>query len=473
MSSPPWIVDAVFYQIFPDRFANGNPSNDPVNVRPWGSVPTLQGFQGGDLQGIREHFDYLLDLGITAIYLNPIFQSPSTHRYDTYDYFRIDPRLGDEQEFLDLLDFAHQRNVRIILDGVFNHSGRGFFAFSDILENGEQSPYKDWFHIKKYPIDAYGHGSASDYIGWWNLKSLPKFNTFHPETRSYLMRVVRYWTERGIDGWRLDVPCEIDDASFWAEFTHTVKSINPQAYTVGEVWDVQPRWVGDYHFDGLMNYPLRAALIEFLTQKVRAMEFSSKVEHLLKVYPAENLGSFLLLVGSHDTERIKTILGGSVEKVKLAYSFIMTFPGVPSIFYGDEVGVEGGKDPDCRRAFPWDENQWNHELHQWVRQLISFRKEEISLCSGTYKIIQPGHSESVFAAVRATRDESILIAINPTSTSQQKAITLGDVGWEVSSSVAKLFGEGEYKFEGTDLIIDIPAFGCAMLKAKGIRTNYG
>jgi glycosidase len=471
MTLPVWINDAVFYQIFPDRFANGDPSNDPVNVKPWGSKPTHQGFQGGDLKGIRDHFDYLLDLGINAIYLNPIFQSPSTHRYDTVDYYRIDPRVGDEQEFLDLLEFAHKKKVRIILDGVFNHSSRGFFAFSDILENGDQSPYKDWYHIKKYPINAYGHGDAADYLGWWNNKSLPKFNTFNPDTRSYIMRVVRYWTERGIDGWRLDVPCEIDDDTFWAEFTGTVKGINPQAYTVGEIWDVQPRWVGYHHFDGLMHYPLRTALIEFLNQKIHTREFGSKVDHLLNVYPSENLAGFLLLVGSHDTERIKTMFGGSVEKVKQAFLITMTFPGVPSIYYGDEVGMEGGKDPDCRRAFPWDENLWNRELHEWLRQLIEIRKNEESLRSGTFRIIQSGHPESVFAAVRATRNECILISINPVSITQDVAISLDDLGWETTSSVEKLIGDGEYRLEGLDLRLTIPAFRSVMFKVKGFKAQ--
>ena len=301
--------------------------------------------------------------------------------------------------------------------------------FPIFLENGEQSPYKDWFHIKKYPINAYGHGDATDYLGWWNNKSLPKFNTFNPETRSYIMRVVRYWTERGIDGWRLDVPCEIDDDSFWAEFTDTVKGINPQAYTVGEIWDVQPRWVGDHHFDGLMHYPLRTALIEFLNQKIHTREFGSKVEHLLNVYPSENLAGFLLLVGSHDTERIKTMFGGSVEKVKQAFLITMTFPGVPSIYYGDEVGMEGGKDPDCRRAFPWDENLWNRELHEWVRSIDrrSARKENPSVLVLT-GLFRMDTGIRVLLQYGQLGDECIMIAINPISTTQDVAISLGELG---------------------------------------------
>jgi glycosidase len=162
MTVPYWVQDAVFYQIFPDRFANGDPSNDPPNVKAWGSPPTIWDFQGGDLRGVIQRLDYLLDLGVNAIYLNPIFQATSTHRYNTSDYFQIDPKLGTLADFRALLDAAHRNGMRVIIDGVFNHCGRGFFAFADLLENGEHSPYKDWFHVKKFPLDAYGHGDIQE-----------------------------------------------------------------------------------------------------------------------------------------------------------------------------------------------------------------------------------------------------------------------------------------------------------------------
>ena len=244
MTVPDWVQDAIFYQIFPDRFANGDAANDPFNVQPWGSPPQLRGFQGGDLEGVIQKLDYLHTLGINAIYLNPIFQAASSHRYDTYDYFKIDPKLGDLDAFKRLLTVAHGLGIRVIVDGVFNHCGRGFFAFQDILENESDSPYLKWFHVKGFPLNAYGDQPPPNYECWWQHKSLPKFNTDEPAVRKYLLDVSRYWIEQGADGWRLDVPNEINDEEFWAEFRSLVKGINPHAYTLGEIWDVNPRWIG-------------------------------------------------------------------------------------------------------------------------------------------------------------------------------------------------------------------------------------
>jgi cyclomaltodextrinase / maltogenic alpha-amylase / neopullulanase len=285
MSVPAWVKDAVFYQIFPDRFENGDDRNDPPNKAAWGKHPTPFTFFGGDLQGIIQRLDHLTELGINAIYLNPIFESPSTHRYNTTDYYRIDRKLGTMEDWRALVEAAHRRGIRLVLDGVFNHCGRGFFAFNDILENGEFSPYRDWFHIKHFPVDAYSLGDAHDYVGWWRHKSLPKLNTSNVEVRQFLLDVSRYWIEQGADGWRLDVPNEIDDDDFWAEFRQVVKTANPEAYLVGEIWDVVPRWVGENHFDGLMNYPLRNAVLELLSGHIKASAFADQVEQLLTVYP--------------------------------------------------------------------------------------------------------------------------------------------------------------------------------------------
>lgn len=437
MTTPYWVQDAIFYQIFPDRFANGDPSLNPPNVQKWGATPTAWGFQGGDLRGILQHFDYLLDLGVTALYLNPIFQASSTHRYNASDYFKIDPKLGTLDDFHALVDSAHRNDMRIILDGVFNHCGRGFFAFADVLENGDRSPYQDWFYIKKYPLDAYTPGEAQNYLGWWNHKSLPKLNTGNPAVRNYIFSVARYWIEQGADGWRLDVPNEIDDDGFWEEFRHVVKSANRDAYLLGEIWDVNPRWANETHFDGLMNYPLREALLAMLNGHENAAQFADRVEGLLKSYPRENLCAMFLPLGSHDTERIKTMMEGSLEKTKLAFLVQMAFPGAPAIYYGDEIGLEGGKDPENRRAFPWKEAAWNQELRAWVKTLIAVRKQIPALRRGDFQRLVA--EDGLYAFVRKLGEEKVLVALNASGRVHQVEVACSSLGWNDGRELHHLF----------------------------------
>ncbi len=455
MTVPYWVQDAVFYQIFPDRFANGDVSIDPVNTLAWDLLPTSKSFHGGDLRGIIQKFDYLLDLGINAIYLNPIFLSPSNHRYNATDYLQIDPKLGNLQDFHALLDVAHHHDVRIILDGVFNHCGRGFFAFSDVLENQEYSPYKDWFHILRYPVDAFSPGDSEDYLGWWKLKSLPKFNTNNPAVRSYLLKVAQYWIEQGADGWRLDVPNEIDDDSFWAEFRHTVQSVNRDAYILGEIWDGNPRWVGDRHFDGLMNYPLRDAMLGLLTEKLPVSQFADKVEKLLSLYPRENVYAMYVSLGTHDTARLITLMGGDMNKVKLAFQFLFAFPGAPAIYYGDEIGLEGGKDPDSRRPFPWDELAWNKDLRTWVQDLIHLRKRLPVLRRGSYQRILINDVRGVYAFYRGLGDEKVLVVMNTSTARRNLRIPVATLGWKDGLIVHNLMDSCEYLVSGEDLSLSI------------------
>ncbi|HSF80757.1 MAG TPA: glycoside hydrolase family 13 protein [Anaerolineales bacterium] len=431
MTVPYWVQDTIFYQIFPDRFANGDPNNDPPNVQPWGSPPTNQNFMGGDLRGIIQKIDYLLDLGITGIYLNPIFASPSNHRYNTTDYFSIDPKLGDKRDFKALLDVAHNNGVRVILDGVFNHSGRGFFAFSDILENQQESAYRDWYHIKRFPIEAYSHEDAKDYLAWWKIKSLPKFNTANPQVRRYIMQVARYWIEQGADGWRLDVPNEIDDDDFWGEFRQVVKSANPDAYLVGEIWNQEPRWVGDRHFDGLMNYPVRKALLEVLTVSAADIaKFASMLESNLTACKRENLYAMYVPLGSHDTERLLTLLEGNVDKARLAFLFLFAYPGAPAIYYGDEIGMMGGRDPECRGAFHWEQERWNTEMHSWVKLLVSVRKRLPALRRGDYRFLLADNRRRCFAFARILGDAAVLILMNMGPTRRHVRIQVNELGWE-------------------------------------------
>lgn len=423
MTIPNWVYDSVFYQIFPDRFANGDPSNDPYNKQPWGTLPDVEHFQGGDLIGIEKKLDYLLDLGVNALYLNPIFLSPSTHRYNTTDYYTIDPKLGRMSDFRSLVNSVHQKGMRIILDGVFNHCGRGFFAFNDILENEADSPYLDWFHVQRFPLQAYMPGKASNYTAWWGYKSLPKLNTDHPPVRKYLLDVARYWIDAGIDGWRLDVPNEIDDDPFWAEFRRVVRAANPDAYLVGEIWEVDPRWVGSNHFDGLMNYPVRKAILGLINGDHDGDDFVSAIQRVTDAYPYDNVLAMYSLLGSHDVERVRTMLGGSIEKTLLAFTLLFGLPGVPSIYYGDEIGMEGGRDPDCRRAFIWDEKKWSHTLHEHIRLLAQIRMAYPALRRG--KIVWPEKDQiSGGIAWLRTLDSGQKLLIAANSSAQSTDFTL-------------------------------------------------
>ncbi|MBF8256878.1 MAG: alpha amylase catalytic region [Anaerolineales bacterium] len=428
MSVPVWVQDAVFYQIFPDRFANGDPANDPPAVQPWGSPPTITGFQGGDLRGIVEHFDYLTDLGVTALYLNPIFAAGSNHRYNTSDYHAIDDRLGTLGDFTRLIEQAHARGLRVVLDGVFNHTGRAFFAFRDLLDHGEASAYRDWYHPRQFPLDSFGDGPAERYLAWWNFRSLPKLNTAHAPVRKYLLETARLWIERGADGWRLDVPNEIDDDSFWAEFRHTVKQANPDAYLLGEIWTVDPRWVGPRTFDGLMNYPLRKSLLDLVVDgSLTPSAFRLGLEGQIGAYPEANVLAQYNLLGSHDTERVATLAHQDARRLRLLSCLQFLLPGAPGIYYGDEIGLTGGKDPASRGAFPWDPAAWDTSRRDLLRRLIQLRK--------TRPEIRRGRLEFLVAFARRWEDQTAVCVVSLSEATQEVRLPVGGLGWRPGREV--------------------------------------
>lgn len=462
MSIPTWVPDAVFYQIFPDRFFNGDPANDPTNLQPWGAEPTNRGFQGGDLKGIRVKLNYLTDLGVNALYLNPIFSSTANHRYHTTDYYQIDPTLGTMQDFEDLLAAAHEKDIKVILDGVFNHSGRGFFAFTDVLDNGVESRYKDWYHIHHYPVDAYSNGPSMTYDAWWGIKDLPKFNTNNPAVRAYILGVARYWIDQGADGWRLDVPGEIDDDAFWGEFRETVRSANPEAYIVGEIWHADPRWLGEGHFDGLMHYPLRSAILDWIRGRIQVKEFANLVEGFIDLYPQENLLAMFLSIGSHDTRRLFTALEEDLAKVKLACLLQFAYPGVPSIYYGDEIGIRGEKDPYNRYAFPWDRTQWNQELREYLRALIRLRRESTALRRGDFVGVAMSAEENWYAFARREDTQQVLAALNPSDKPRRLELPVETLGWQDGQVVESMLSHDQFHIHSGRLNLILGA-GSGML----------
>jgi cyclomaltodextrinase / maltogenic alpha-amylase / neopullulanase len=512
ITTPEWVKDAVFYQVFPDRFARSGRVDDPGEMEAWDAPPTHHGFKGGDLYGVADRLDYLGELGVTAIYLNPIFASASNHRYHTYDYMVVDPLLGGDAALRELLDRAHARGIRVVLDGVFNHASRGFWPFNHVLECGIGSPYLDWFHVDRdalaagrplraYPDESLRHaleqaggadrfgtesGSGLGYRAWWNLPALPKLNTDNPKVRAYLMGVAEHWIRFGADGWRLDVAAEIDDDEFWREFRRRVKAVNPDAYIVAEIWTEDHRWLQGDQFDAYMNYPLGFAALSFASgghrdqavidqhgdvrDGVRPEDgpgFLARVHHQLTTYDPAITAVQLNLLGSHDMPRILSICAGDTTAVRLATLVQMTVPGAPCIYYGDEIGMAGTHDPYCRGAFPADESAWDRVLLAYVRGLTALRHAHPCLRRGDFT---PAGADGMAAAyLRAGEGGSFVIALNA---GEDPAVLEVVVGAIPGATLAPVTPAGwawpagdPVRVEGGQASIALPARGARILRA--------
>jgi neopullulanase len=433
VDTPAWVRDTVFYQIFPDRFAASARVDKPGPLEPWDAPPTVHGFKGGDLLGVAEHLDHLARRGANALYFNPVFASASNHRYHTYDYLQVDPLLGGDAALRELLDACHERGMRVVLDGVFNHASRGFWPFHHVLETGAASPYREWFYfnaehlaagrqIRAYPDETIGHAvDVSDvpeeqrrgaqslqvfgYQAWWDMPALPKINVDNPHAREYLLGVAEHWIRFGVDGWRLDVATEVPD-QFWREFRDRVRSVNAEAYIVAEIWREHPEYLQGDMYDALMNYPLAEAIISFvggerIDRRVVAQHFelganirpedgptfANRLERAMTVYDPTATGAMLNLLDSHDTPRVLSMLGGDANGVALATFIQMTLPGAPSIYYGDEIGMPGEMDPYCRAAMRWNESTWDAELFQATSGAVALRRSHRTLRHGTFAIV--------------------------------------------------------------------------------------
>ena len=496
MTTPDWVKDAIFYQIFPDRFARSerNPSGN-LPFESWDSAPTSYGFKGGDLYGIVEKLDYLKELGITALYLNPIFASASNHRYHTYDFYNVDPLLGGNNALRLLLDEAHKREMRVVLDGVFNHASRGFWQFHHVLECGDASPYKDWFffdperlggkkHWGAYPspheqklLHQEDSITAIGYRGWWNLPALPKFNTNAPATRAFLFNVAEHWIKFGADGWRLDVATDIDDDSFWQEFRNRVRQINPEAYIVAEIWHESQRWLQGDQFDAIMNYDVTKPCLGFFPGKhldlkvlhqqsnyhgiqhpIDAHEFANRIDHNLNLYKHDITYSQLNLLDSHDTPRFLSCTGGDKNALKLAWLFLFTYPGAPCIYYGDEIGVDGKHDPNCRKSFPWDEGKWDKNLLEYAKDVIALRAKNPALRRGDFTRLWS--TDGVYVFSRALDGQTLVVALNASESPQQFEVTS-----ETAQTPKPVFGSAsEISIQDGRLQFTVPPRSGAVLK---------
>lgn len=432
---PSWAMGAVFYEIFTDRFYNGDRETDPQNIAKWGSKPTTRNFFGGDIKGIIDKLDYLQSLGVEAIYLTPIFWSKSNHKYDTLDYFKIDPHFDTSRELKQLVTEAHSRGIRVILDAVFNHTSDEFWAFEDVLRKQQRSKYAIWYFPIKFPVKRprlvkamlnirlprrVRHWLMSAfplrYETFAGVSHMPKVNMLNPETADYFTRVAEYWIqEADIDGWRFDVAFGIP-YSFWKELRARLKKLKPDIYLLGEFGNGNPdpsAWVGQEAFDAVMNYPLRTIIIDFVVlERLHVTEFYQKLAELMGKLPKRALHVMYNLLGSHDTPRLMTICQRDIKKAKLAVFLQMTLPGAPAIYYGDEVGMQGENDPDCRRTMSWIADEWNMELLKYYKQLIKARKEHASLTLGNFTPLMMDHVKNVFAFQTKYKKELSVIIVN-------------------------------------------------------------
>ena len=449
---PTWLYGGVFYQIFPDRFfsAGDLPAKEnavicrdikkfPEHLR----VKELNNknnlFFGGDLQGITAKLDYLESLGVTCLYLNPIFESSSNHRYNTADYSRVDSMLGNEKDLQTLIDEAKKRGIAIILDGVFNHTGSDSIYFNKNANypcvgamQSEESQYSSWYTFTKYP---------KKYESWWGIETLPRVRSDEPSYRHFLFGkngIVRRYTRMGIAGWRLDVADELSDA-FLTELSATVREEKADALVVGEVWEdatnkvsygVRKHYFSGKELDSVMNYPVQKAIIAYLSKGDFAF-LRGTLESIYSHYPPEAANALMNLLGSHDTERILTMLGNrEVEKIayekragyrmtaasrkralarlRLAVGIQMSVPGIPMIYYGDEAGMEGHKDPFCRLPFPWGSEDL--ELTDFYRKVVKARKSEAVFREGLFSFVYA--DADVLCYERRDGGEKVVVVLN-------------------------------------------------------------
>ena len=501
IETPNWVRDAVFYQIFPDRFASSERVAKPGRLEPWDAPPTVHGFKGGDLLGVVEHLDHLERLGVTALYFNPIFQSASNHRYHTYDYLAVDPLLGGNDALRELIDGCHERGMKVVLDGVFNHASRGFWPFNHVLETGAASPYRDWFYLDDEALDAgrplraypedppvidlatpseerrSGERSRRElgYSAWWDLPALPKLRTENPAMREYLLHVAEHWLRFGADGWRLDVAEEIPD-QFWREFRQRVKAVDPEAYIVAEIWRYKPEYLRGDMYDAFMNYPLTEAILSFVAGRHLDMAivaqqfeyqanirpedgptFGRRLEQVHAAYDPAVVGVQLNLLGSHDTARVRTICGGDATSVNLATLVQMTLPGAPSIYYGDEVGMTGDVDPGGRGGFPWDESAWDRGIFDYTVGAIALRHANAVLRHGTFAVTT---AEGPTIAYRRTDESaSMIVALNAGDDDRTLDLTLPDLAgrW----LVAETWPGATVLDRGGTRAVEVDGAGCA------------
>lgn len=402
MAVPEWVKTAVCYQIFPERFAVGKSDKDTSYVNTaWGVKPTPKSYYGGDLVGIREHLDYLVDLGVNVLYLTPVFCSPTNHKYEIIDYETVDPAFGGNGALKSLIGDAHKLGIKVMLDGVFNHCSCQHPFFLDAQKNGRKSPYYDWFFWKE----------DGSYLTFGSVKTMPKLNTGNPEVIKYFSDVTVMWMRNfGADGWRLDVSDEISH-KFLRAFRDAVITQNPEAIIIGEDWHRAVRYLNGDEYDGIMNYGVTKACLDLLAfNTIGSKAFRDRIVRLYHSYSIAANQKMLNLLGSHDTDRFLTRVKGDAQRFRTAAAIMFFYPGIPCVYYGDEIGMEGGYDPDCRRTFDWNEENWDKETRNLIKQLMRLKKAP-ALSEGTFGITEKA---GIITISRSTKLQTLHLRVNGT-----------------------------------------------------------
>ncbi|MHA1984051.1 MAG: alpha-amylase family glycosyl hydrolase [Candidatus Hodarchaeales archaeon] len=489
---PLWISKEIFYQIFPDRFFDGNPSNnvktDEYEVHGqstkamkwneiqninWSNYPSLE-FYGGDIEGIKQKIPYLKNLGITSLYLNPIFEAASNHKYDTINYKRIDPHFGTNKEFSDFVKTLHENDMKIMLDAVINHTGEGHHWFNRLgwFEFGAYNSPKD----PKRNYYIYYSEDPENYESWLGHKSLPVLNFNSEELKNEIYRnedsILKYWMKEpyNIDAWRFDVANMLarnrkthNYLEIWREIRNNLKDLSKDIYLIGEHFFDPSELLDGSTLDGVMNYKNFCSLIRqwlsreisfrtyenerkidkiTLKAKLTSLEVIQQLKEFSSLIPFQILELNFNLLGSHDLPRIFTILNRDVDLYKLAITLLFTFIGIPSIYYGDEIGLEGNYDPDCRRPMIWNEENWNKEINDFYKKIIDIRKSLIELQNGSIKFLYA--DSETFAFSRFKEDNVTVICVNQAIGEKKVAIPLWKIG-VINSNFKDLFAGKSYK----------------------------
>jgi len=409
---PDWAANKVVYQIFPARFA----ASQQVDKEQWYKAPiSSMDDLHGDLRGIIEHLDHVQNLGIDVLYMTPVFKSNSSHKYDTIDYYQIDPSFGTTEDLRELVQEAHKRGMKIVMDAVFNHTGREFFAFEDIMEKGEKSKYLDWYYIEKFPLKS-ERGEIPNYKCFGYYGGMPKLNLKNPEVEKFITDVACYWIkECNIDGWRMDVGDEISHY-FWKNFRRAVKAVKKDMLIIGEIWHYAGDFLEGDEWDTVMNYPFYLNLIDLLAdEKIQVSQFIQNLGYLKgrlnkKCYPL-----MWNLIDSHDTARFLHLCNGNKKKQHLAAAFQLLLPGMPMIYYGDEFAMPGANDPDCRRGMYWDEEYQDKEMYEWYKKLLWIRKKHACISEGELIGAITKDEEETIVLIRKNVEETIASIFNCSS----------------------------------------------------------